>query len=167
MKRNVHLASAIGPATREQLDQWADEHDRKWERTVRVGGVVFGVGLLGLAGLAVTECSHAFSSAYRVSMWEGSNPDLRGLALGLLGLLACLLATLWLGWRCVVRRDLRPVNPYRPIDVRLADLEAANAAHPGALAYLDAIRHQRRQIVQHDIDVLAIIRRQQQFNHGE
>ena len=161
MRRNQHLASAIGPATREQLDQWADEHDRRWERTVRVGGIVVGFGLIGLAGLAVTEGSHAAS---RVSMWEGSNPDFRGLALGILGLLACLLAILWFEWHYVVRRDLRPVNPYRPIGVKLGELETDNAECPTALAYLDAIRRQGRLIAPHDLEVLAAIRRQQGCN---
>lgn len=166
VKRNIRLASGVGPATREQLDQWAAEHERMWDRTVRVGAIVFGFGLIGLGSLAVAEGFQAAHARSYMSAGQSANLGLSGLALGLLGSLAGVLAVVWLGWHFVVRRDLRPVNPYRPIDISLADLEKTNAAYPGALAYLDAIRHQRRPIVQHDIDVLAMIRRQQRPGQG-
>lgn len=164
MSRHQRRALAIGPATLDQLEQWADEHDRRWARTVAIGGAVFGIGLIGLAGLALVEGVRALHSVSRVSPWEGGNPAIGGLVLGIAGALGCTLAILWLWWHGLARRDWRPLNPYRPIDVTPADLERANAAYPGALAYLDAIRHQRRPIVQHDIDMLAAIRRQQNFN---
>lgn len=164
MKRNLRLASAVGPATHDQLEQWADEHDRTWDRTVCLGIVLFGLGLVGLGGVAVTEAFHAFKDAHSV---RGiGNPSAFGISLGLVGALACVLAVLWVWWHCVVRRNFRPVNPYRPIETTTHELERANAAYPGALAYLDAIRHQRRAIVQHDLDVLEMIRRQQQFDQG-
>lgn len=165
-KRNLRLAAAIGPATRDQLDQWADEHDRMWDRTVRIGAIVFGFGLIGLASLAAVEGFQAFHAASCMSQGQDSNLHFCGFAFGFLGSLVGVLAVLWLGWHFVVRRDVRPVNPYRPIDVTPADLAGANGAHPGVLAYLDAIGHQRRPIVQHDIDVLALIRRQQCPNQG-
>lgn len=168
MRRNLRLEAAVGPATREQLDRWADQHDRTWDRIVRAGVVVFGLGLLGLAGLATTEAFQAFEG-FRSSLTTG-NPALNGLWwLGLLGMivsLACALAIAWLWWHFVLRREFRPVNPYRPIDVEADELERANAGYPGALAYLDAVRHQRRPIVQHDMDVLAAIRGQQRFKQG-
>jgi hypothetical protein len=168
MRRNVRLEAAIGPVTREQLQRWADQHDRTWHRIVRAGVVVFGLGLLGLAYLATIEAFQAFKGV-RSSLSTG-NPALSGLWwLGLLGLivsLACALAIAWLWWHFVHRRDFRPMNPYRPIDVKVDELERANAVYPGALAYLDALRHQRRPIVQHDIDVLATIRGQQRFKQG-
>ena len=167
-KRNQCIASAVGPASREQLDQWADQHDLTWDRIVRVGVVIFGLSLVGLAILATTEAFQAFKGAQ--SSWSTSNPVVGGLwwtgLLGLIVSLACVLAIAWLWWQFVVRRDFRPVNPYRPIDIAISDLEETHAAYPGALAYLDAIRHQRRPIVQHDIDVLAVIRRQQRPVQG-
>lgn len=168
MRRNVRLEAAVGPATREQLERWADQHDRTWDRIVRAGVVIFGLGLFGLAALATTEAFQAFKGAH--SPLSTGNPMLSALWwLGLLGLiftLACGLVIAWLWCRFVLRRDFRPTNPYRPIDVKADELERANAAYPGALAYLDAVRHQRRPIVQHDIDVLAIIRGQQRFKQG-
>ena len=163
MNRNLRIAAQIGPASREQLEQWGDQHDRTWDRIVRAGVAVFGVGLFGLAFLTTAEAFQAFKGGQ--SSWSTNNPVSSGLWwLGLLGLivsLACVLAIAWLWWHLVVRREFRPVNPYRPIDIPLAELERTNAAYPGALAYLDAIRHQRRPVVQHDVDVLAMIRRQQ------
>ncbi|WP_241021572.1 hypothetical protein [Burkholderia sp. Ac-20353] len=166
MKRDLHLVSAIGPATRGQLEQWAVEHDRVWDRKILARRILFGVGLLCFVGLAVGGLSYSFE-AIPVSVRRallGSKVDYRGLVLGFLGALACLLAIRC--WDYVVRHLPRPVNPYRPIDVTPADLEERNEAFPGALAYLDAIRHQRRLIVPHDLDVLAMARRQQQSNHG-
>ncbi|NRO99320.1 hypothetical protein GWC77_25880 [Paraburkholderia sp. NMBU_R16] len=168
MKRNLRLEPAVGPATRGQLERWADQHDRTWDRIVGAGVVIFGLALFGLAGLATTEAFPAFEGT-RSSLSAG-NPAVSGLWwLGLLGLivsLACALTFAWLWWHLVLRRDFRPMNPYRPIDVKLDELERANAGHPGALAYLDAVRQQRRPIVQHDIDALATIRGQQRFNQG-
>ncbi|TAM00361.1 MAG: hypothetical protein EPN70_22645 [Paraburkholderia sp.] len=168
MRQNIRLEAAVGPATREQLERWADQHDRTWDRIVRAGVVVFGMGLLGLASLATTQSFQAFKGIR--SSLSTSNPALSGLWwLGLFGLtvsLACALAIAWLWWHFVLRREFRPVNPYRPIDVGPDELERANAGYPGALAYLDAVRHQRRPIVQHDMDVLATIRGQQRFKQG-
>jgi formate hydrogenlyase subunit 3/multisubunit Na+/H+ antiporter MnhD subunit len=168
MTRNLRIEAAVGPATREQLERWADQHDRTWDRIVRAGVVIFGLGLLGLAGLATTEGFQAFKGV-RSSLITG-NPALSDLWwLGLLGQmvsLACALVIAWLWWHFVLRRNFRPINPYRPIDVKVDELERANAKYPGALAYLDAVRHQQRPIVQHDIDVLATIRGQQRFTQG-
>lgn len=166
MKRNLRLASAVGPATREQLAQWAAEHDRKWDRMVRAGALLFGGGLIGATSLATADCTHGFDADACVGVWRGLNADLHGLLPALLGLLACALATLWLWWHYVARANVRLLNPYRPVDVLPGELEALHIAYPGALAYLDAIRHQRRPIVPHDLDVLAMIRQQQQRNQG-
>lgn len=166
VKRNLRIASGVGPASCEQLDQWADEHERMWDRTVRVGAIAFGLGLIGLGSLAVAEGFQAVHARSHMSAGQSGNLGLSGLALDLLGSLAGVLAVVLMGWHYVDRRNLRPANPYRPIDIPLAELEKTNAAYPGALAYLDAIRHQRRPVVQHDIDVLAMIRRQQRSGQG-
>ena len=167
-KRNLRIASSVGPATREQLDQWAGQHDRTWDRIARAGVVIFGLGLFGLAVLSTTEAIQAFKGAR--SSWSTSNPVSSGLwRLGLLGVivaLACVLAIACLWWHFVVWRDFRPVNPYRSIEIPLSKLEKTHAAHPGALAYLDAIRHQGRPIAQHDVDVLEMIRRQPRSSQG-
>lgn len=157
MKRNLRHAATIGPPNQVQLDRWAREHERMWDRIAGVGVVLLGLGLIGLLGLAAIEWTE----------WVGRDPSFRALVLGQLAMFACMFAIFWLWWHCMVRRDLHPVNPYRPTDMALADLERANASYPHALAYLDAIRHQGRPIVQYDIDVLALIRQQPQSNQGE
>ncbi|MCR4471180.1 hypothetical protein [Burkholderia sp. SCN-KJ] len=166
MKREQHLVSAIGPATREQLEQWAVEHDRCYGRRILGRRILFGCGLLCLGGLAVGALGYGFGAIPDVERGAllGSGTDYRRLSLGMLGGLACMFGIR--GWDYFVRPVSRPVNPYRPIDVTPSDLEARNAAFPGALAYLDAIRHQRRPIVPHDLDVLAMVRRQQQSDQG-
>ena len=166
--RNLRLDAAAGPATREQLERWGDQYDRTWDRIVRAGVVIFGLALFGLATLATTEAFDAFKGT-RSTLGTG-NPALSAeWWIGMFGVivsLACVLAGAWLWWHFVFRRDLRPSNPYRPVGVKLEELEWANAGYPSALAYLDAIRHQRRPIVQHDLVVLATIREQQRFNEG-
>ena len=168
MRRDLRLDAAAGPATREQLERWAEQYDRTWDRIVRAGAVIFALGILGLAGLATTESFEAFEGA-RSSLSAG-NPVLMGSWwLGLVGLilsLACALMIAWLWAHFVLRSVCRPMNPYRPSNITVGELERANAGYPGALAYLDAIRRQHRSIVQHDIDVLATLREQQRANQG-
>jgi|GEM_PF-5150977 len=144
----LQRVSAIGPATGEQLQQWASEHDRVWDRKVRNGRILIATCLISLAGLGGAP-------AFIWKQWPG-----------LLGTFACgvAAAALWRGYTSPVNE--RPTNPYRPIEVTPADLQDRNADFPVALAYLDAIRHQRRSIVPHDLDVLAMIRQQQQSNQG-
>lgn len=144
----MQRASAIGPATREQLEQWAAEHDRVWDRKVRNGRILVGAGLISLVGLAVAA----------VCTWKNSDGFLAAFACAWAGVM------LWRGYTSPVNE--RPMNPYRPIKAAHADLQERNADFPVALAYLDAIRHQRRPIVAHDLDVLGMIRRQQQSNQG-
>src|SRR5690348_9911262 len=107
MRRDVRLEAAVGPATREQLERWADQHDRTWDRIVRAGVVIFGLSLIGLAGLATTEAFQAFKGAH--SPLSTGNPVLSGLwwpgLLGLIFSLACALVTAWLWWHFVRRRD--------------------------------------------------------------
>jgi hypothetical protein len=168
MKRDQRVEAAAGPATREQLERWAEQYDRTWDRIVRAGAVVFALGILGLAGLAATEGLEAFKGA-RSSLSAG-NAVLNGSWwLGLVGLilsLACALTIVWLWCHFVLRSVYRPMNPYRPSDITISELERANAGYPSALAYLDAIRQQHRSIVQHDIDVLATLRERQRANRG-
>lgn len=163
-KRNRHLGSAIGPATREQLEQWAREYDRMWDRTAHIGVIVLGASLIGVAGMALAIRAHGFNAVS--NQWVNADPDLPGLLLAFLGMLACALVILWLWWHYVGRTHLRSVNPYRPIGIQPGALEEDNADCPTALAYLDAIRHQGRPIVKHDLDVLAMIRQQQRSNCG-
>ncbi|MEB2558780.1 hypothetical protein [Burkholderia cenocepacia] len=144
----LQRASATGPATGEQLEQWAAEHDRVWDRKVRTRRVLFGSALIGLVGLAV----------FAGGRWKNSDGFLAAFACAWTGVM------LWRFYTSPVNE--RPMNPYRPIKVTHADLQERNAAFPVALAYLDAIRHQRRPIVPHDLGVLGMIRRQQQFNPG-
>lgn len=151
MKRDVHLVSAIGPATDSQLKQWAAEYERLWDRKIRSRRIVLGIGLIGLVGLMVAVLKHQIDA----------RPDFG--VVGLMQMLGCLFALYIL--ERLISPVSRPVNPYRPIDVTPADLEAGNAGFPSALAYLDAIRHQGRLIVTHDLNVLALIRQQQQSNH--
>ncbi|WP_028215749.1 hypothetical protein [Paraburkholderia mimosarum] len=160
---DLHLSSAIEPATRERLTERADEHDRLRNR--RVGAeliflVVCSIGFVGLAIAALFFCPTG------LGIWKGSEAGTRGRALGTLTAVACLLIIPGLGWLYVHRMDHFPVNPYRPIDISPADLQAQNADFPAALAYLDAIRHQQRPIVPHDLDVLAMVRRQRQSSLG-
>ncbi|KUZ76904.1 hypothetical protein [Burkholderia ubonensis] len=166
MKRDLHLASAIGPATREQLEQWAIEHDRIWDRRVSAGRVFLVGCSIGFVGLGAAALKFGFSG---FGMWEGRVFGMQGIVLGFLVASACPLAILGM-WSLYRRRlDLRPANPYRAIDYRratLAGLEESYANFPGALAYLDAIRHQGRPIVPHDLDVLAMALKQNQFNQG-
>ncbi|MEB2558781.1 hypothetical protein [Burkholderia cenocepacia] len=158
----LQRASVTGPATGEQLEQWAAEHDRVWDRKVRQRRILIAAVLIGLVGLAI------------VGVWRPAAPDVWSSRLVALAFV-CLFSGVWLWrlWRGYL--DERPRNPYRPSRVTRADLQERNANFPVALAYLDAIRHQRRPIVPHDIDVLAMIRRQQvlgrirqkqQFNQG-
>lgn len=143
----LQRAAAIGPATGEQLEQWAAEHDRVWDRKVRTSRILVATGLISLVGLGVGA----------VCRWGNGN--------GVLGAFFCAFAAviLWRAYTSPVNE--RPMNPYVPIEVTPADLEERNAGFPIALAYLDAIRHQRRSIVPHDLDVLAMVR-QQQSNQG-
>jgi len=136
----LQRVSAIGPATGEQLQQWASEHDRVWDRKVRNGRIVIATCLISLVGLGV-------ASACIWKNWPGP-----------LGMFFCgfAAAVLWRGYTSPVNE--LPMNPYRPIKVTPADLQDRNADFPVALAYLDAIRHQRRSIVPHDLDVLAMVR---------
>ncbi|MEX3556396.1 hypothetical protein ACV22V_31355 [Burkholderia sp. AW33-5] len=162
MERDLKFASVIGPATRDQLELWAAEYDRAWAREVRIGRVFFAAGVIVCIGLAAALLKHGISG---LGMWEGVEYGVRGLVLSLLGVVACLLA-IRVMWALYEYHFKAGQNPYRPIDVTPADLVERNATFPGALAYLDAIRHQRRPIVPYDLDVLGLIRRQQQFNHG-
>ncbi|MEB2558779.1 hypothetical protein [Burkholderia cenocepacia] len=162
MGRDVKFALAIGPATRDQLEQWAVEYDRTWAREDRIGRVFFAAGVIVCVGLAGVLLVRGFSG---VGMWEGVQFGVRGLMLSLLGVVACLLA-IRVMWALYEHHFTARQNPYRPIDVTPADLVGRNATFPGALAYLDAIRHQRRPIVPYDLDVMGLIRRQQQFNPG-
>ncbi|MCG5076317.1 hypothetical protein [Paraburkholderia tagetis] len=157
----LHLASAIGPATREQLRQWADEHDRMWDRKNRVRRIRFGVLLFAIAALVGAACMYRLHIS-RIGTWHGSHVDfgtlvVEGVAIGLF-------ATATVD-RMALSRS-RPINPYRPIDLTPADLEEQNTDFPGALAYLDAIHHQHRPIVPHDLDVLAMVRQQHHSSHG-
>ncbi|OXI28295.1 hypothetical protein CFB89_33535 [Burkholderia sp. AU16741] len=144
----LRRVSAIGPATSEQLQQWASEHDRVWDRRVRNGRILIAIRLVSLVGLGV-------ASAWPWKNWTG-----------LLGPVFCgLVATvLWRAYKSPANE--RPFNPYLPIEVTPADLQDRNADFPVALAYLDAIRHQRRSIVPHDLDVLEMVRQQQQSHEG-
>ncbi|QBR04258.1 hypothetical protein [Paraburkholderia pallida] len=157
----LHLASAIGPATREQLRQWADEHDRMWDRKNRVRRIRFGVLLFAIAALVGAACMSRLHIS-RIGTWYGSHVDfgtlvIEGMAIGVF--------TTTVVDRLVLSRS-SPVNPWRPIDLTPADLEEQNTDFPGALAYLDAIHHQHRPIVPHDLDVLAMVRQQQQSSKG-
>lgn len=49
---DLHLSSAIEPATREQLKERADEHDRRWHRRVDAERVLLVACSTGCAGLA-------------------------------------------------------------------------------------------------------------------
>ncbi|WP_333968771.1 hypothetical protein [Burkholderia orbicola] len=153
MKRDLHFVSAIGPATRDQLEQLAVAHDRMWDRKTWGRRIVFDVGFSGLTLL---------TAAVLVHHWWDRGPALNDVICGFVQVVVYLLAIYQ--WDRLIRPISRPVNPYRPFDVAPADLEAdeSNAACPAALAYLDAIRHQRRSIVPHDLDVLAMVRQQQQ-----
>ncbi|WP_168736213.1 hypothetical protein [Burkholderia sp. Tr-862] len=169
MKRDLHFVSAIGPATRDQLEQLAVAHDRMWDRKTWGRRIVFGVGFSGLTLLTGAVLVHQFnatSQAISGHHWWDSGPALNGVMVGFVQVVVCLLAIYQ--WDRLIRPISRPVNPYRPIDVAPAELEAdeRNAACPAALAYLDAIRHQRRSIVPHDLDVLAMVRQQQQSHEG-
>ncbi len=148
MAGDLHFGSAIGPATGEQLEQWAIEHDRVRDRKARNGRILVGAGLISLVGLAIAAgCT-----------WKNGLGHAIAFACGCAG------AMLWRAYTSPVNE--RPMNPYRPIKVTPADLQKRNADFPIALAYLDAIRHQRRSIVPHDLDVLAMVRRQPQSNQG-
>ncbi|EDT05878.1 hypothetical protein BamIOP4010DRAFT_0615 [Burkholderia ambifaria IOP40-10] len=146
----LQRASAIGPATGEQLQQWASEHDRVWDRKVRNRRILVAICLISLVGLTV-------ASAWPWP-WKNWTGLLRPIFFGLVA------TALWRAYRSPANE--RPFNPYLPIDLTPADLQDRNADFPVALAYLDAIRHQRRSIVPHDLDVLAMVRQQQQFNQG-
>ncbi|MCA3804805.1 MAG: hypothetical protein IOC32_28755, partial [Burkholderia sp.] len=57
----LQIASAIGPATREQLEEWAAEHDRIWNRKANIDRVVLAVGLVCLIGMIFAALLHLFS----------------------------------------------------------------------------------------------------------
>lgn len=166
----LQIASAIGPATREQLEEWAAEHDRIWNRKASIDNVVLAVGLACLIGMVFAVLSHLFS--WLMSLVEsGFGVQLGSRVLAVVSLVVRVVFCVGIArsvWSLVVQRleSRRPANPFRPIDVPPADLVERNATFPRALAYLDAIRHQRRPIVPYDLDVLGMIRRQQQLNHG-
>ncbi|MGU7843970.1 hypothetical protein ACV22V_31470 [Burkholderia sp. AW33-5] len=145
--RELQRASAIGPATGEQLEQWAAEHDLVWDRKVRNFQILFG-SLPLVVGLGVAASCK----------WMNGDWLVGAVVFVFTGAMA------WRGYTSPVNG--RPLNPYRPIRVTPAELHERNADFPVALAYLDAIRHQRRPIVPHDLDVLGMIRRQQQANQG-
>ncbi|WP_256990753.1 hypothetical protein [Burkholderia sp. HI2714] len=170
MKSDMHLGSAVGPATREQLELWAAEHDRIWNRKANIDYVVLMVVLLGVLGAAFVGMTGVLSGltgfigrGFGVHMWEGSKPNSLVIGAWLVSVAFCALLARS-AWALVVHRldRRRPMNPYRPIQVTPDDLQERNADYPVALAYLDAIRHQRRSIVPHDLDVLAMVRQQRQ-----
>ncbi|WP_322058439.1 hypothetical protein [Paraburkholderia sp. J63] len=158
---DLHLASAIGPATREQLRQWAVEHDRMWDRKTRVRRIMFGVLPFAIAALVGAARMYRLHVS-RIGTWHGGQVDYGTLVIKVI---AISVFTTTVVDRLVLSRS-RPVNPWRPIDLTPADLEKQNADFPGALAYLDAIHHQHRPIVPHDLDVLAMFRQQQQSSQG-
>ena len=167
----LQIASAIGPATREQLEEWAAEHDRIWNRKANIDRVVLAVGLVCLIGMIFAALLHLFSGV--TSLVEFGFGVQSG-SLRVVGVVSLVVRVVFCAaiancvWPLVVQfvESRRPVNPYRPIKVTPSDLQESNANFPVALAYLDAIRHQRRSIVPRDLDVLAMIRQQQQSNQG-
>ncbi|KVL70351.1 hypothetical protein [Burkholderia ubonensis] len=165
----LQIASAIGPATGEQLEEWAAEHDRIWNRKAIIDRAVWAAGLICLIGMVFAALLHLFSwltSLVELGFGVPTPPAITVVSLVVSGVFCVAIAR---GvWSRVAQRleSRRPVNPYRPIKVTPDDLHERNANFPVALAYLDAIRHQRRSIVPRDLDVLAMIRQQQQSNQG-
>ena len=121
----LHLASAIGPATREQLRQRADEHDRMWDRKNRVRRIRFGVLLFAIAALVGAACKYRLHIS-RIGTWYGSHVDFGTLVIegAAIGLFATAMAD-----RMALPRS-RPF-PWRPIDLTPADLEEQNTDFPG------------------------------------
>jgi hypothetical protein len=90
--RDLHFASAIGPPTREQLKQWAVEHDRMWERKIRVRRVVVGGCCFPwrrIVGAACTDGLHVS----RIGTWRASDVDFSALTIE--GLAIGVFATTW------------------------------------------------------------------------